>query len=131
MRLPRPAVLTAVTTAALLVATPLASAQGTQWISLDAGSPDNSVSGHAELSVRSDARYGGYDLHGLLTAYSGCVTLKAKTHHWWGPDGVTQLAHVCGTNRSVEVDTRTMRNQVVLTADIGVGYDSRTVTLTG
>lgn len=100
-----------------------------QEFSLDAVSGDNSVSSHAQLYVVRV--HGGYRISGEVTSISGCSSLKAVQMHWGMYVGGDTIAHVCGHDHQVQVQAFTRHSDVVLTADIGMGYDSRIVTLTG
>jgi hypothetical protein len=100
-----------------------------QAISLDASSGDSSVSGHAQLDVTRE--HGGFRVQGEVTSFSGCVELKAVEMHlgmYWGGD---TIGRVCGHNHRTPVSAFTHHSDVVLSADIGPGYDSPIVKLTG
>ncbi|SEM75096.1 hypothetical protein [Streptacidiphilus jiangxiensis] len=121
---------TALTVAALAAGATSTAATGQyQTISLDAASGDSSVAGHAQLDVTR--AHGGFRIRGAVTSFSGCVELKAVEMHlgmYWGGD---QIVRVCGTGHRAAVDAFTHHSDVVLTADIGPGYDSPITTLTG
>ncbi|WP_157596637.1 hypothetical protein [Streptacidiphilus rugosus] len=120
----------AMTAAALAASTPTAEATGQyQAISLDAASGDSSVTGHAQLDVTRE--HGGFRVRGTVTADSGCVELKLIESHWGLYVGGDTVARVCGHDHHVSVSAFTRHSDVVLTADIGPGYDSRIVKLTG
>ena len=107
-----------------------AAAYGGQTINLSAATGDGHSSGTASLTVRKS--HGGYAITGTLTAETGCVELKAKTRHWFEPDGINTIAKVCGNNRSQAIHSWTGRNEIVLSADVSMNhFDSTSVQLTG
>lgn len=113
----------------MLAGTALSRTPDQQTITLDAYSGDSSVSGHARLLVTRD--HGAFHLRGEVTSDHGCVLLKAVQMHlglYLGSDTVTR---VCGDDHHITVDSHTHHSDVVLTADVGPGYDSRIVALTG
>lgn len=120
----------AMTCAALAAGAATAGAVGQyQAISLDAASGDSSVSGHAQLDVTRE--HGGFRVQGTVAAYGGCVELKLIESHWGMYVGGDTVARVCGHGHKVAVSAFTHHSDVVLTADVGPGYDSRIVHLTG
>ena len=120
----------AMTASVLAVAATSASAISQyQAISLDAASGDSSVTGHAQLDVTR--AHGGFRVRGTVTAYGGCVELKLIEDHWGLYTGGDTVTRVCGQGHQVVVSAFTHHSDVVLTADIGPGYDSRIVQLTG
>ncbi|RAG85155.1 hypothetical protein DN069_13230 [Streptacidiphilus pinicola] len=120
----------AMTASVLAVGATTASATGQyQAISLDAASGDSSVSGHAQLDVTRE--HGGFRVRGTVTPYRGCVELKAIEDHWGLYVGEDTITRACGHDHQVFVSAFTHHSDVVLTADVGPGYDSRIVQLTG
>ncbi|MEY9877892.1 hypothetical protein ABH931_007416 [Streptacidiphilus sp. MAP12-33] len=121
---------TAQTGAALAAGATSAAAMGQyQAVSLDAASGDPAVTGHAQLDVTR--AHGGFRILGTVTSFSGCVSLKVVQAHFGLYFGGDQIVRVCGTNRKVPVDAFTHHSDVVLTADIGPGFDSPITKLTG
>ncbi|WP_042373023.1 hypothetical protein [Streptacidiphilus neutrinimicus] len=121
------AALTVVLAAALL--TTAAPALATQWISLDAASGDSSVEGHAEIAVTRD--HDGYRITGTVEAFRGCVELKAVNMHLGDYLGGDSIKKTCKANTKIPVNAWTRHDSVVLTALIGLNWDSRIVTLHG
>jgi hypothetical protein len=116
--------------AALAVSAATAGAAGQyQAISLDAASGDSSVTGHAQLEVTRE--HSGFRVRGTVTAYGGCVELKLIEDHWGLYVGGDTVTRVCGPDHQVVVSAFTRHSDVVLTADIGPGFDSAIVKLTG
>jgi hypothetical protein len=113
----------------MLVGAALTRTPDYQTINLDAYSGDSSVSGHARLLVTRD--HGAFHLRGEVTSDRGCVVLKAVQMHLGLYFGSDQVTRVCGDDRHITVDSHTHHSDVVLTADVGPGYDSRIVALSG